>query len=360
MSVKQRYGNWYIDVQLRGFQPVRQRVDVQTKEEAQQIEAWVKLQLQAGVDYKDLDTSPTTPRIPPKRRSSSLTIQQAFDKAMTGAWSKHRSRTTYHGPVGAVAVELLGPNKRMDEVTDEDIQELVQKCVERGNSPRTINARLNIMASLWSLAFKKWKELEHPGPDFSEHLVRGQRGRLRWFTREEEANILRILEETERQWSDEAKDFITVLIDTGLRFSECLYLQSQDYNPDYKSLTVSRGKNGGTKTLDTRTVPLTNRARQIIEQRVANANGWVWPTLTRDRLRGLWKYVRTRMGLQDDKEFVMHCARHTCATRLLEAGNDIRLVQQWLGHSDIETTSIYAKVTAQHLAKGAVSLDELQ
>lgn len=364
MAVKERYGNWYIDVQMRGIPSVRRRVEAEDKATAQRIEAWVKLQLQAGVQPEDLDLSPTSPRIPPKPKAPGLKLQDAYDKAMREEWGRTRSAMSYYGPVGGVAVQLFGPDKDMLQVTDDDVRRFVEACEKKGDMPRTISARIALLVRLWNIAIDIWEVEGLKHPRWARFRPKKQQGRLRWLTQEEEENLLAILRETDREHAQDAKDFVALLIDTGMRRGEGLALRRTDFNREYGSITISRGETGPTKTYDTRTVPLTKRAKAILEARIKDnrlgKQGEFFPALNKDRLRRLWAYAKRELGLEEDREFVLHATRHTCATRLLERGNDIRLVQQWLGHKDIETTAMYAKVTSQHLAKGAASLDELQ
>ena len=48
------------------------------------------------------------------------------------------------------------------------------------------------------------------------------------------------------------------------------------------------------------------------------------------------------LGMED---VVLYTMRHTCASRLVQRGADLRRVMQWMGHSNINTTLKYAKLT---------------
>ena len=53
-----------------------------------------------------------------------------------------------------------------------------------------------------------------------------------------------------------------------------------------------------------------------------------------------------------------HSFRHYFATTLVEKGANIRVVQELLGHSSLNTTQVYLSVTAKHLEEAIALLDE--
>ena len=70
--------------------------------------------------------------------------------------------------------------------------------------------------------------------------------------------------------------------------------------------------------------------------------------------------MRAAIGLEDDEQFVIHTLRHTCCTRLVSAGVDLRSVQEWMGHSSIDMTQRYAHFIPSKLDDAADALQRLR
>lgn len=62
---------------------------------------------------------------------------------------------------------------------------------------------------------------------------------------------------------------------------------------------------------------------------------------------------------RNNKRASVHTLRHSWATHLLEAGVNLRLIQEWLGHNSPATTSVYTHLTAKAEQLGAQAIDQL-
>jgi len=140
---------------------------------------------------------------------------------------------------------------------------------------------------------------------------------------------------------------LLVLLHSGLRAGECVDLRFQDLDLSGKRLVVRQGK--GQRD---RLVYLSDNACQAIQIYLSAQNSQrrqddpVWlqkngKPISTDWLRKHVAQVGAAVGIEN---LYPHRLRHTCATRLLNAGMDITRIQKLLGHETVATTMIYARV----------------
>lgn len=140
---------------------------------------------------------------------------------------------------------------------------------------------------------------------------------------------------------------------SGLRLSELVMLDLVDLSLDEGSIRVLHGKGG-----KQRLVPVCNKAisaiRQWLQCRPECGSRALFVSSRGARLGQ--RSVQLRLEKWCLKNGVAehihpHMLRHSFASHLLESSQDIRAVQELLGHADVSTTQIYTHLDFQHLAK---------
>jgi integrase/recombinase XerD len=152
---------------------------------------------------------------------------------------------------------------------------------------------------------------------------------------------------------------LEVFYSTGMRRSELAALRLSD---------IARGDAGGTvfirqgKGKRDRIVPIGARALRWVDRYLAEVRpGYVvneavdtlflsetGTAITVDTLSN--RVARYVTAADIERRGSCHLFRHTVATLMLEAGADVRIIQELLGHASLESTEIYTRVSIRHLA----------
>jgi integrase/recombinase XerD len=154
----------------------------------------------------------------------------------------------------------------------------------------------------------------------------------------------------------------------GLRLEEGLHLQVGDIDSERMLVHVRRGK--GAKD---RFVPLPTRTLTELRQYWATHRHpeWLFPATGRDRQQAatadqpmnrstVQKAMRrVVVDLKFTKAISIHSLRHSYASHLLEAGVNLRLIQQYLGHSSLQTTMVYLHLTAASQEQAVARIETL-
>jgi len=151
--------------------------------------------------------------------------------------------------------------------------------------------------------------------------------------------------------------YLTTVYACGLRLQEALYLEVSDIDADRMMVHVHRGK--GAKD---RFVPLPKKTLDILRThwRSHRHSRLLFPAYGRDSrsaasatqpmaissVQGAFRSAKEQAGITK-KAVSVHTLRHAYATHLLEAGVNLRVIQQYLGHTSLETTMVYLHLTTK-------------
>jgi integrase/recombinase XerD len=161
---------------------------------------------------------------------------------------------------------------------------------------------------------------------------------------------------------------LTTIYSCGLRLQEGTHLQVTDIDSARMHIHVRHGK--GAKD---RYVPLPQRTLPLLRSYwVTHRNPvWLFPApgragtgmstatqpMPRSSVQDAFRAALKASGIH--KRASVHTLRHSWATHLLEAGVNLRLIQESLGHTSPSTTSIYTHLTTKAHEMAAASINRL-
>lgn len=254
-------------------------------------------------------------------------LQALLAKAAPILWKGKASERTMCRNIEQ-AIEIM-ENPKLHEITTSMIDEYTQ-VLKAHLAPGTVNYKLVNLHRL--LKFAHEREWIEKLPKFSYMSLHNERERV--FTEDEVNSVLTWLRENDRE---KAADFFEVLYLTGMRSGELRTAKREALQGNWLVL-----KARDTKTKKSRRVPLTDRARELLEKRLPFE-------MSKYMITQPWNEARVALGYDEDPEFVPHVLRHTRATMSLSKTKNLAVVQKLLGHANIKTTLRYAKVLDEDL-----------
>lgn len=314
----------------------RLRKSFRTKAEAEAWEAQTKASLLRG------ETIGESQEIVKGSPRNILELYEAtYNRYWKGSKSEKSSRLN-----ALKCVETLGSHLTPASITEQRIDDMVFAFEREGISDGTINRRLSALSKMLTYAQERGYITRKPKIDRKKE----PQHRIRYITPEEEETLIGYMELIQKR---DMVDIIKVAIDTGMRMGEILKAQTRDLSDGLISLWE-------TKSGKSRSIPLTSRAREVLERRArwADSDGKLFKGWTHSRVNHYWDAARSHMGLMRDPQFVPHAMRHTFCSRLVQRGVDITTISKLAGHSSVVVTMRYAHLSPDNLANAIRVLEQ--
>ena len=250
----------------------------------------------------------------------------------------------------------FGPQKELGTIDKEGLRQYIRYLrAERELKETTIKRRVACLKLLFRWALQESMMLSNPFDTLNERIRLPKR--LPRALDRFHANLLKqAVSPVARHDSFDIlcrKTAIHLLLETGIRVGELASIRVEDLSLSDRCIMI-HGKGNRQRLVYFLSAPLYRSIDLYLSKRkkltavseklfVTEAN----LELTPHRVRVSLHEIAAAAGI--DRHLTPHMLRHTCATRWLESGLDIRYVQKLLGHHSISTTEIYTHVSDQGL-----------
>jgi integrase len=335
-------------------------LEAKTQKVAEAEELLIRAKVQAAMEEERRTGKPV------------LTLDAAALRYWNEAGQDHRDHKKTMTDLARV-VEYLGPQKRLDEITDADVTAMVawrraQRPTNKVKSdpdarvsPATVNrSTTEVLKKLFTRAKNVWRYTFPNEPNWRAHMLKEPAARVRELKGDEEKNLGVAIRSDYEPW-------VRFTLLTGLRRAETL-IKWENVDRIAKVITT-RGKGGRIVT-----APITPAVEEILASVDGQHAEYVFTYVAkradpRKKLVKGGRYPITYAGSKTEwrrlvkrakvKDFRFHDLRHTTATRLLRQTGNLALVQKALNHADITTTARYAHVFQDEVATALQQVAEL-
>ena len=208
-------------------------------------------------------------------------------------------------------------SKPLKQVKTEHIQNIINKMKDIPRQATICFVQLN---ACFKQAFKLNMISFNPCSAVVIKKNKGNNGKA--LTKNQEQTLIDYLNNT----NNELKDLILLYLATGMRRTELLNVRYCDLNFETNEILIN-----GTKTKNSiRVLQTTKKVLDLFPKKEIPFDNW-----KPDRVDNHFKIICDFLKFKGIK---IHSLRHTFATRCIENGIQMAVVQQWLGHSSISLT----------------------
>jgi len=265
----------------------------------------------------------------------------------------NKAESSYQRDLLTISVHLIPffGSRFLHTVTTKEIERYKAERLDKVK-PETLNRELNTLKRLLRMAVEWGYLKENPAKPVKK--IRVAVNSPRFLDRDEVGRLIdACLEHTPEIYA-----LVVTALHTGMRKSELFNFRWEDIDFVRGSLTVSSRKEWHTKNYESRTMPLHEEVRRILEP-MGMAKGYVFcnqdgAKLGNHFIRGKLEKAAKVAGLC---QLYPHALRHTFASHLVMPGVDLPTVQRLMGHKDIKTTMRYAHLAPDHLRMGMAMVD---
>lgn len=266
------------------------------------------------------------------RKLENEVILRGFSPKTVSAYTTH------------VKLFLDWAKKEPQDLEEDDVKAyLAREFSHKGASPRTVALKRAAITFFFKEVLKRQINIKTPKVEKKLPV---------YLTKEE---IIRLIDHA---GSRKTKLIIQFLYSTGLRVSELCNLKISDLEISNGIGWVRKGK--GSKD---RLFPLSDKLIQELESFGLSELSQTYIFQGKNKPltpRNIQKVIsKAGKSAKINKQVTPHVLRHSYATHLLDAGTDVRIIQELLGHADLSTTQIYTHVSKEQLKKVKSPLDDL-